>query len=99
MEVVLGDMMGDLLCMLGVVDVVFIGGSLVLVGGYNMLEFLVMGILVFMGFYVFNFQVVVDLFFELDVLCIVFLSLGLGQVVVILFNDSEVYKILVDCGR
>ena len=98
-EVVLGDTMGDLLRMLGAADVAFIGGSLVPVGGHNMLESLAMGTPAFTGPHVFNFQVVADLLSELDVLRTVSSPLGLGQAVVTLLNDSEAHKTLADRGR
>lgn len=88
-DVVLGDTMGQLLKMLGASDVAFIGGSLVPVGGHNMLEALVMGAPALTGPHVFNFQVVAQMLTELEVLKTVTTPLGLGQAVESLFTDEE----------
>lgn len=58
--VVLGDTMGEMLPLLGASDVAFIGGSLVAVGGHNMLEPLAMGVPALCGPHVFNFAIVAD---------------------------------------
>lgn len=50
-----GDIMGELLFFYVLVDIVFVGGSLVFNGGYNLLELVVLGKLVFVGLYLFNF--------------------------------------------
>lgn len=56
MQVVVGDMMGELMLLYGIVDFVFVGGLLVECGGYNLLEVVVYVILVLMGLYIFNFK-------------------------------------------
>lgn len=53
---VIGDIMGELMLLYGIVDLVFVGGSLVECGGYNLLEVVVYVILVLMGLYMFNFK-------------------------------------------
>ena len=58
--VVQGDTMGEMLPLLGASDVAFIGGSLVPVGGHNMLEPLAMGVPALCGPHVFNFAIVAD---------------------------------------
>jgi 3-deoxy-D-manno-octulosonic-acid transferase len=88
-DVILGDTMGDLLKMLGAADVAFIGGSLVPVGGHNMLESLAMGTPALTGPHVFNFQVVAQMLGELDVLRTVTSSVGLGQAVEGLLKDDQ----------
>lgn len=87
-QVILGDTMGELLKMLGAADVAFIGGSLVPVGGHNMLEALAMGTPALTGPHVFNFQVVAQMLTELDVLKTVTTPVGLGQAVEALFRDE-----------
>lgn len=98
-EVVLGDTMGDLLTMLGASDVAFIGGSLVPVGGHNMLESLAMGAPALTGPHVFNFQVVAQMLEELDVLKTVTTPLGLGQAVEALFKDEPTRYALAKRGK
>lgn len=56
--VFLGDTMGELPVLLGAADVAFIGGSLVPVGGHNMLEASAQGVPVVFGPHVFNFATI-----------------------------------------
>jgi len=56
--VFLGDTMGELPVMLGAADAAFIGGSLVPVGGHNMLEASAQGVAVAFGPHVFNFATI-----------------------------------------
>ncbi|THB75194.1 MAG: 3-deoxy-D-manno-octulosonic acid transferase [Gammaproteobacteria bacterium] len=56
----IGDTMGEMLMYFGSADVAFIGGSLVPVGGHNMLEAIALGVPVVSGSYVHNFQDVAD---------------------------------------
>ncbi|PWG64895.1 lipid IV(A) 3-deoxy-D-manno-octulosonic acid transferase [Sediminicurvatus halobius] len=62
--VFLGDTMGELPLYLAAADVVFMGGSLVAVGGHNMLEPAALGLPVLTGPQVFNFQAVAELLDE-----------------------------------
>jgi 3-deoxy-D-manno-octulosonic-acid transferase len=55
-QVFLGDTMGELPVFLGGADVAYIGGSLVKVGGHNMLEAAAQGVPVVFGPHVFNFS-------------------------------------------
>lgn len=98
-DVVLGDVMGELLPMLGAADVAFVGGSLEPVGGHNMLEPLAMGTPAITGPHVFNFKMVADLLTELDVLTTVTTPLGLGQAVLALFRDESRRRQLAVDGR
>lgn len=54
-EVYLADTMGELPALIGVSDVAFIGGSLVPVGGHNVLEAAAQGVPVLFGPHMFNF--------------------------------------------
>lgn len=56
--VFLGDTMGELPIMLGAADVAFFGGSLVRVGGHNMLEASAQGVPVLFGPHMFNFATI-----------------------------------------
>ncbi len=56
----IGDSMGEMLLYFVAADVAFIGGSLVPVGGHNMLEAIAVGVPVISGRYVHNFQDVAD---------------------------------------
>lgn len=57
-SVFLGDTMGELTAFIGAADAVFMGGSLVRVGGHNMLEAAAQGVAVAFGPYVFNFAAI-----------------------------------------
>ena len=58
--VLLGDSMGELLRWFALGSTAFIGGSLVPVGGHNMLEPLALGLPTLTGPHVFNFQAIAD---------------------------------------
>jgi len=60
-DIMLGDTMGELLCLLGSADAAFIGGSLVPNGGHNMLEAAIWQIPVLSGPHLFNFQEISDM--------------------------------------
>jgi len=63
-QVLVGDTMGELTLFLGAADAAFIGGSLVEVGGHNMLEASAQGVPVAFGPHVFNFAVIAELLRE-----------------------------------
>lgn len=63
-QVYLGDTMGELPVMLGASDVAFIGGSLVPVGGHNMLEAAAQGVPVCFGPHTFNFALISRMLLE-----------------------------------
>ena len=52
--------MGELLLWFALADVAFVGGSLVPVGGHNMLEPIALDVPTLSGSHVFNFQVIAD---------------------------------------
>jgi 3-deoxy-D-manno-octulosonic-acid transferase len=54
-QILLGDTMGELLAFCGAADVVFVGGSLVPVGGHNLIEPAAWGRPVLAGPHLFNF--------------------------------------------
>lgn len=60
-SVFLGDTMGELRGFLAAADVAFIGGSLVPVGGHNLLEAAAVGVPVVIGPHSFNFQQITEL--------------------------------------
>ena len=58
--VFLGDSMGELLLWFALADVAFVGGSLIPVGGHNMLEPIGLDVPTLSGPHVFNFQSIAD---------------------------------------
>ena len=63
-QVFLGDTMGELVVFFGAADVAFVGGSLVGVGGHNVLEPAALGVPTVFGPHMFNFAVISELFTE-----------------------------------
>jgi 3-deoxy-D-manno-octulosonic-acid transferase len=59
-DVVLGDSMGEMFAYYGLCDVAFIGGSLLPLGGQNLIEAFALGKPVLIGPHTFNFQLVTD---------------------------------------
>ena len=70
-QVFLGDTMGELPLFYAASDIAFVGGSLVPVGGHNLLEPAALGIPVISGPHVFNAQEIADMFAELGACCMV----------------------------
>ena len=58
MEVFLGDTMGELTLFIAAADVAFVGGSLVPVGGHNILEPAALGVPILFGPHMFNFALI-----------------------------------------
>ena len=65
-SVLLGDTMGELLLFYAASDVAFVGGSLVPVGGHNMLEPVSLGVPVVVGPHLHNFEELSEALFEVD---------------------------------
>lgn len=63
--VFLGDTMGELPLFYAAADVAFVGGSLVPIGGHNLLEPAALGLPVISGTYVYNAQDIADMFVSL----------------------------------
>lgn len=59
-QVFLGDTMGELLLWYALSDIAFVGGSLVPVGGHNMLEPIALDVPTLSGPHIFNFQTIAD---------------------------------------
>jgi len=85
--VLLGDTMGELLLLLGVADVAFVGGSLVSRGGHNLLEPAALGVPVLSGDSLFNFSAVRDLLLASGALVLVEDAADLGKVLCELASD------------
>ena len=70
-KVYLGDTMGDLPTYYAASDIAFVGGSLAEIGGHNMLEPSALGLPVFTGPHLFNFQEIANMLQENQALSIV----------------------------
>ena len=64
-EVFLGDTMGEVPLFYAASDIAFVGGSLVPIGGHNLLEPAALGLPVITGPHVFNAQEIADMFLDL----------------------------------
>jgi 3-deoxy-D-manno-octulosonic-acid transferase len=87
-SVLLLDTLGDLTSFYAASDVAFVGGSLVPVGGHNLLEPAALGLPVITGPHTFNAPDVADQFAERGALRYVYSGKELGEVVLELLNNS-----------
>ncbi|MCG7599607.1 lipid IV(A) 3-deoxy-D-manno-octulosonic acid transferase [Halomonas sp. McH1-25] len=87
--VYLGDTMGELMSLYGAADVAFVGGSLVPVGGHNLLEPAILGVPVLSGPELANFSDVAEVLHSADALMEVADAEALGAAVSDLFASSE----------
>lgn len=98
-EIYVADTMGDLTLLIAASDVAFIGGSLVSVGGHNVLEACAAGVAVMFGTYMFNFQEISDLVLAKGAGIQVMDSDELCEVVVKWLNDPIIRNQYGSAGR
>ncbi|WP_104203168.1 lipid IV(A) 3-deoxy-D-manno-octulosonic acid transferase [Billgrantia saliphila] len=96
--VYLGDTMGELLTLYGAADLAFVGGSLVPVGGHNLLEPAAMGVPVLTGPELANFADVAATLREGDALVEVTDSTALAEALATLFIDETERHRLADAA-
>ncbi len=89
--VLLGDSMGELLLWFALGHVAFVGGSLVPVGGHNMLEPIALGLPALSGPAVFNFQSIADELVAEGALTLVPDAPGLAAAVLQLLDDPAAW--------
>ena len=94
----LGDTMGELLLLYGAADLAFVGGSLVPVGGHNLLEPAAMGVPVLTGPELANFADVAETLRQGGALVEVTDSDMLADTLVTLFQDEAERQRLADAG-
>lgn len=97
-QVYLGDTMGELLVLYGTADLAFVGGSLVPVGGHNLLEPAVMGVPVVTGPELANFEDVAEALRDAGALVEVADGDELSERVIALLEDAEQCKRLSEAG-
>ena len=98
-DVFLGDTMGELPLFYAASDVAFVGGSLVRVGGHNLLEPAALGLPVVTGPHVFNAQEIADLFIERGACRMVDDADGLAAAVGDLLADPAAAEVMGGLGR
>jgi 3-deoxy-D-manno-octulosonic-acid transferase len=87
-QVVVGDSMGELLAYYGASDVAFVGGSLIPIGGHNLLEPAMLGLPIITGPHIFNFSEIFKLLQLADALRVVHDAQSLAASVVTLLQDG-----------
>ncbi|MGJ7461275.1 lipid IV(A) 3-deoxy-D-manno-octulosonic acid transferase [Halomonas sp. MA07-2] len=97
--VYLGDTMGELLTLYGAADLAFVGGSLVPIGGHNLLEPAALGLPVLTGPALANFAEVAEVLREADALVEVADEAALATALAELFADPAERRRLGEAGR
>ena len=98
-QVFLGDTMGELTLFYAASDVAFVGGSLVPIGGHNLLEPAALGLPLVSGTHVFNAQEIADMFVGKGACKLVQDSAELAAEVGRLLSDAEEASRQGDAGR
>lgn len=94
-EVVVLDCLGELLGLFQISDYAFVGGSLVPVGGHNVLEPIAMSVPVLSGSQVHNFKTICNDLKEAQAICIVDQADELIDAIIKLHQDKEVQDLMV----
>lgn len=97
--VFLGDTMGEVPLFYAASDVAFVGGSLVPVGGHNLLEPAAQALPVITGPHLFNAQDIADMFVEMDACCIVKNADELAAAIAELINRPDRAATMGENGR
>ena len=98
-QVLVGDTMGELLAFCGAVDIAFIGGSLVPVGGHNLIEPAAWGVPVLTGPHLFNFAEVAAKLGEAGGLEVCAEAGELAKSLLSLLNDRDRYHSMARAAR
>lgn len=97
--VFLGDTMGELPLFYAASDVAFVGGTLVPVGGHNLLEPGALGLPVVTGPHLFNTEDIAEMFTDIGAACVVGDAAGLGNAVAGLLADESAARAMGAKGR
>jgi 3-deoxy-D-manno-octulosonic-acid transferase len=98
-EVLLVDTIGELMRLYGAADIVFVGGSLVPLGGHNLLEPASLGRPVLFGEHVANFREIAALVLSYGAACQVGGPAELAELCCTLLTDEERMRLMGDNGR
>ena len=99
LQVLLGDSMGELPLYFGAADIAFVGGSLVEVGGHNVLEPASIGLPVLFGPHMFNFEQARALLLERKAARQIDGMLQLEPALAALFQDAALRQAMGQAGR
>ena len=97
--VFLGDTMGELPMFYAASDIAFVGGTLVPIGGHNLLEPAALGLPIVTGPYLFNTQDIANMFSELGAFVQVEDATGLAAALNRLFRDRDETEKMASKGR
>lgn len=97
-RVYVGDTMGELMSLYAASDIAFVGGTLVPIGGHNLLEPAALGVPVLSGPYLNNLQEVADVMEEQQARREVTSATTLGHVLIELFIDEQTRRRLGEMG-
>ncbi|MBK8814383.1 MAG: lipid IV(A) 3-deoxy-D-manno-octulosonic acid transferase [Methylococcaceae bacterium] len=98
-DIYLADTMGELKLLYAAADLAFVGGSLVNIGGHNVLEALAVGVPVIFGPYMANFKEIANkLIADEASICSSDKDM-LGQTIMKLYSDANLRRILVENGK
>lgn len=98
-EVFLGDTMGEVPLFYAASDIAFVGGTLVPVGGHNLLEPAALGIPIVTGPHLFNTEDIADMFSSLGASLLVHNDIELAATLQQLFDDRNAARAIGDKGR
>jgi 3-deoxy-D-manno-octulosonic-acid transferase len=98
-SVFLGDTMGEVPLFYAASDVAFVGGTLVPVGGHNLLEPAALGLPVVTGMHLFNTQDIADMFVSIGALTRVSDASQLAVAIARLLRDEDTARRLGNLGR
>ncbi len=98
-DIYLVDTLGELTQFFAACDLAFIGGSLVPIGGHNMIEASAMGVAVVFGPHLFNFQEISDQLVQADAASKVDDVAGLAEMTTVLLKDANLRHELGENGR
>jgi 3-deoxy-D-manno-octulosonic-acid transferase len=98
-EILLVDTIGELMHLYAAADIVFVGGSLVPLGGHNLLEPASLGRPVLFGENIANFREIASLALSYGAACQVSSSAELAALCCTLLDDSEQMKTMGESGR
>lgn len=98
-EVFILDSLGELPVYYACADIAFVGGSLVPVGGHNLLEPASLGVPVISGPHLFNFSSISELLLEAQAMCVVSNAAALADTVIRLLRDADLRRAMGDRAR
>lgn len=98
-EILLGDTMGEMMLFYAAADIAFVGGSLVGIGGHNLIEPAILGVTVLTGPHLHNFVEISRLLLDAKAAALVSDADSLGKAVIELLSDSAKRKQTGQNGR